>query len=85
MWSSQDFKLLRQRDALLNSLLHFKNDPHLWSRLRGDLFGGTVAALIAVPYGMALAVAMGLRPEAVIHFNFWRIDCRNAFQIACSD
>ena len=71
MWSSQDFKLLRQHDALLNSLLRFKNDPHLWSRLRGDLFGGTVAALIAVPYGMALAVAMGLRPEAGLYTSIF--------------
>ena len=71
MWSSQDFKLLRQRDALLNSLLRFKNDPHLWSRLRGDLFGGIVAALIAVPYGMALAVAMGLRPEAGLYTSIF--------------
>jgi sulfate permease, SulP family len=34
---------------------------------RGDFFGGTVAALIAVPYGMALAVAIGLRPEAGLY------------------
>src|SRR5215470_19115715 len=37
------------------------------SRWRGDFFGGTVAALIAVPYGMALAIAMGLRPEAGLY------------------
>jgi sulfate permease, SulP family len=37
------------------------------SRLRGDLFGGTVAALIAVPYGMALSIAIGLRPEAGLY------------------
>jgi len=34
---------------------------------RGDFFGGTVAALIAMPYGMALAMAMGLRPEAGLY------------------
>ena len=34
---------------------------------RGDFFGGTVAALIAVPYGMALALAIGLRPEAGLY------------------
>ncbi|HEX5081125.1 MAG TPA: SulP family inorganic anion transporter [Blastocatellia bacterium] len=38
-----------------------------WARWRGDFFGGTVAALIAVPYGMALAIAMGLRPEAGLY------------------
>jgi sulfate permease, SulP family len=37
------------------------------SRWRGDFFGGTVAALIAVPYGMALALAIGLRPEAGLY------------------
>jgi SulP family sulfate permease len=35
-----------------------------WVRWRGDFFGGTAAALIAVPYGMALSLAIGLRPEA---------------------
>jgi sulfate permease, SulP family len=38
-----------------------------WSRWRGDFYGGTVAALIAVPYGMALAMAIGLRPEAGLY------------------
>lgn len=37
------------------------------SRWRGDIFGGTVAALIAVPYGMALSIAIGLRPEAGLY------------------
>jgi sulfate permease, SulP family len=37
------------------------------SRWRGDIFGGTVAALIAVPYGMALSLAIGLRPEAGLY------------------
>ncbi|MBI1766250.1 MAG: SulP family inorganic anion transporter [Acidobacteria bacterium] len=34
---------------------------------RGDFFGGTIAALIAVPYGMALAIAIGLPPEAGLY------------------
>src|SRR5215475_1600205 len=38
-----------------------------WARWRGDFFGGTVAALIAVPYGMALAMAMGMRPETGLY------------------
>ena len=42
-------------------------DPARRARRRGDFFGGTVAALIAVPYGMALAVAIGLRPEAGLY------------------
>src|SRR5262249_3282073 len=41
--------------------------PETWVRWRGDFFGGTVAALIAVPYGMALAIATGLRPEAGLY------------------
>src|SRR5690348_2856557 len=41
--------------------------PWTLQQWRGDFFGGTVAALIAVPYGMALAMAMGLRPEAGLY------------------
>ncbi len=41
--------------------------PERWARRRGDFFGGTVAALIAVPYGMALSMAIGLRPEAGLY------------------
>ncbi|MEP7341891.1 MAG: SulP family inorganic anion transporter [Acidobacteriota bacterium] len=41
--------------------------PERWARRRGDFFGGTVAALIAVPYGMALSIAIGLRPEAGLY------------------
>lgn len=41
--------------------------PERWTRWRGDFFGGTVAALIAVPYGMALSLAIGLRPEAGLY------------------
>jgi SulP family sulfate permease len=41
--------------------------PEKWAQRRGDFFGGTVAALIAVPYGMALSIAIGLRPEAGLY------------------
>jgi SulP family sulfate permease len=41
--------------------------PETLERWRGDFFGGTVAALIAVPYGIALALAIGLRPEAGLY------------------
>jgi hypothetical protein len=33
-----------------------------WRALAGDLFGGLIAALIAIPYGLALASMMGLPP-----------------------
>ncbi|HUO27817.1 MAG TPA: SulP family inorganic anion transporter [Bryobacteraceae bacterium] len=33
-----------------------------WRALIGDLFGGLIAALIAIPYGLALAQMMGLPP-----------------------
>jgi hypothetical protein len=33
-----------------------------WRALVGDLFGGLIAALIAIPYGLALASMMGLPP-----------------------
>lgn len=33
-----------------------------WSALGGDLSGGFIASLIAFPYGLAMAVAMGLPP-----------------------
>lgn len=42
-------------------------DPRYWARHRGDLFGGTVAALIALPYAMALSIALGFKPEAGIY------------------
>ncbi|HKX30122.1 MAG TPA: SulP family inorganic anion transporter [Blastocatellia bacterium] len=41
--------------------------PEQRARWRGDFFGGTVAALIAAPYGMALAIAIGLEPEAGLY------------------
>lgn len=41
--------------------------PEKWAQRRGDFFGGTVAALIAVPYGMALSIAIGVRPEVGLY------------------
>ncbi len=34
-----------------------------WRTLAGDVLGGAIAALIAIPYGLALARMMGLPPE----------------------
>lgn len=34
-------------------------------QFRGDLAGGLVAALIALPYGLAMAALMGLPPMMV--------------------
>lgn len=36
--------------------------PYTWRRLVGDVAGGAIAALIALPYGLALAALMGLPP-----------------------
>jgi len=36
--------------------------PYGWRGLAGDAAGGTVAALIALPYGLAMAQLMGLPP-----------------------
>src|ERR1700730_149738 len=33
-----------------------------WTALAGDCFGGVIAALIALPYGLAMASLMGLPP-----------------------
>jgi len=33
-----------------------------WRRFAGDSFGGVIAALIALPYGLAMAALMGLPP-----------------------
>src|SRR5208283_4783710 len=33
-----------------------------WEALAGDCFGGLIAALIALPYGLAMAALMGLPP-----------------------
>ncbi|MDX2032659.1 MAG: SulP family inorganic anion transporter [Blastocatellia bacterium] len=48
----------------LGSVLRVSGHAPRW---RGDFLGGTVAALIAVPYAMALSIAMGLRPEAGLY------------------
>jgi SulP family sulfate permease len=36
---------------------------YTWRRLAGDAAGGAIAALVALPYGLALARLMGLPPE----------------------
>src|SRR5438445_5527895 len=33
-----------------------------WAAFAGDCFGGVIAALIALPYGLAMASLMGLPP-----------------------
>src|SRR5437764_4072074 len=33
-----------------------------WHKFVGDCFGGLIAALIALPYGLAMAALMGLPP-----------------------
>lgn len=33
-----------------------------WSAFAGDCFGGVAAALVAIPYGLAMASLMGLPP-----------------------
>ena len=55
----------------LLAYVNLHDRENFWEQLRGDFFGGTVAALIAVPYGMALAVAMGLRPEAGLYTSIF--------------
>ncbi|MEJ7711738.1 MAG: SulP family inorganic anion transporter [Pyrinomonadaceae bacterium] len=40
---------------------------HLLARLRGDIGGGVVSAMMTVPYGMALSLAIGLSPEAGLY------------------
>jgi SulP family sulfate permease len=34
-----------------------------WHRLAGDAAGGAIAALVALPYGLAMARLVGLPPE----------------------
>ena len=38
-------------------------DDYGWRELAGDASGGFIAALVALPYGLALARLMGLPPE----------------------
>ena len=40
----------------------FRRRHYGWPQFAGDLFGGVIAALIALPYGLAMASAMGLPP-----------------------
>lgn len=40
-----------------------KLPQYSWRQLGGDCFGGLIAALIALPYGLAMASLMGLPPE----------------------
>ena len=42
--------------------LNFSFFRYSWRTLSGDLFGGFIAALIAIPYGLAMATMMGLPP-----------------------
>lgn len=44
------------------SLLIFSRIRYSWHTLLGDLSGGAIAALIAIPYGLAMASLMGLPP-----------------------
>ena len=63
----QGYWLTSHLSTLLLNFSHLRKRADFWVKLRGDLFGGTVAALIAVPYGMALSVAMGMRPEVGLY------------------
>lgn len=40
----------------------FGRKTYSWEALAGDCFGGVIAALIALPYGLAMASLMGLPP-----------------------
>ncbi len=63
----QGYWLTSHLSTLRLNLSQLRKREDFWEKVRGDLFGGTVAALIAVPYGMALSVAMGMRPEAGLY------------------
>ncbi len=63
----QGYSLTSHLTTLRLNFAQLRNRPDLGAKLRGDVFGGTAAALIAVPYGMALSVAMGMRPEAGLY------------------
>jgi sulfate permease, SulP family len=64
LWQSND---MHQPSGSVRNFISNLRKPEALERWRGDFFGGTVAALIAVPYGMALALAIGLRPEAGLY------------------
>ncbi len=40
----------------------FPKKPYRWREALGDVSGGVIAALIALPYGLAMAALMGLPP-----------------------
>src|SRR5271166_5798568 len=40
-----------------------RTEGYGWHDLAGDAAGGAIAALVALPYGLALARLMGLPPE----------------------
>jgi SulP family sulfate permease len=42
--------------------LRLRKFSYSWKALSGDFFGGLIAALIALPYGLAMATLMGLPP-----------------------
>ncbi len=63
----QGYWLTSHLSTLRLNFSQLRKREDFWKKVRGDLFGGTVAALIAVPYGMALSVAMGMRPEAGLY------------------
>lgn len=46
----------------LESSLRGKLPSYGWRQLGGDLAGGSIAALIALPYGLAMAAMIGLPP-----------------------
>jgi SulP family sulfate permease len=56
-----------KRASGLGSVAANWRKPEMCERGRGDFLGGTIAALIAAPYGMGLAIAMGLRPGAGLY------------------
>ncbi len=47
---------------MLQRLKAGRRDRYSWRAFAGDLSGGLIAALIALPYGLALASMMGLPP-----------------------
>ena len=42
--------------------LRLRKFSYSWKTFTGDFFGGLIAALIALPYGLAMATLMGLPP-----------------------
>src|SRR5215813_10600 len=49
--------------ALASKLgLRKRSGRYSWQLFAGDIFGGAIAALIALPYGLAMASLMGLPP-----------------------